>query len=185
VNYYQFFAMNGSEATLSFVARLPDSFPRSSKFELFPVRRVTFFVDSKKELLLQQSPLLTEIDKDEKKFPLVLARNVQGFKMEFWDTRQREWVDEWRETNQIPKTLRLALQIADKPNSPARAVQEIIRIVSVPSQSVAPVWQAPMGGLRPGQQPPGTLPGPNGIPPGGLPPGSLPQQPGVQSPGIR
>lgn len=188
VNYYQFIAENGSEPTLSFVARLPQSFPRSSKFELFPVRRVTFYVDSQKDLLLQQSPILTEIDKDEKKFPLVLARNVQGFNMEFWDTRQREWVDEWKETNQIPKTLRLKLKIADKPNSSSHSVEEIMRIISIPSQSVAPIWQAPMGGpggLRPGQQPPGTMPGPGGVPPGGALPGPMPLQPGMQPPGVR
>ena len=182
LNYYEFVAENGSEATLSFVARLPQSFPRSSKFELFPVRRVTFFVDSKKELLLQQSPILTEIDEDEKKFPLLLARNVEGLEMEFWDNRQRDWVDEWRETNQIPKVVRLTLKIADKPNSPSQAVQEIIRIISVPSQMVAPIWQAPMGGagMRPGQQPPGVVPGPGGMLPGGAMPGPALQQPGIR-----
>lgn len=182
LDYYQFIAENGSDATLSFVARLPQSFPRSSKFELFPVRRVTFFIGSNKELLLQQSPILTEIDEDEKKFPLVLARNVQGLEMEFWDNRQKDWVDEWRETNQIPKVVRLTLKIADKPNSPSQSVQEMIRIISIPSQMVAPIWQAPMGGagMAPGQQPPGVIPGPGGMPPGGVMPG-----PGLQQPGIR
>jgi type II secretion system protein J len=187
LDYYEFIAENGNEATLSFVARLPQSFPRSSKFELFPVRRVTFFVDSGKDLLLQQSPILTEIDEDEKKFPLLLARNVQGLEMEFWDNRQKDWVDEWRETNQIPKVVRLTLKIADKPNSPSRAVQEIIRIISIPSQMVAPVWQAPMGipGMAPGQPPPGGIPGPGGVLPGGAVPNPMLQQPGMMQPGIR
>src|SRR5437016_12730220 len=44
--YYGFLADNGSEASLSFVARLPESFPRNRKFGDLHVRRVTFSVES-------------------------------------------------------------------------------------------------------------------------------------------
>src|SRR6266581_5930440 len=89
--YYGFLADNGSEASLSFVARLPESFPRNRKFGDLHVRRVTFSVESgtesSRQLVLRQSPLLMDLDKDEKEHPLVLAKYVTEFKMDFWDTR--------------------------------------------------------------------------------------------------
>ncbi|MCX6885752.1 MAG: type II secretion system protein, partial [Verrucomicrobia bacterium] len=42
IAYYSFVAENGGEASLSFVARLAKSFPRSGKFGDFDVRRLTF-----------------------------------------------------------------------------------------------------------------------------------------------
>jgi len=120
LNYYEFIAENGNEATLSFVARLPQTFPRSSKFELFPVRRVTFFVDSKKDLLLQQSPILTEID-ETRKIPAGARAQCSGLDMEFWDNRQKDWVDEWRETNQIPKWCGSRLDRGQPNSRPRRA----------------------------------------------------------------
>src|SRR5438128_4933844 len=57
--YYGFLADNGSDASLSFVARLPESFPRNRKFGDLHVRRVTFSVesgaDSAHQLVLRQS----------------------------------------------------------------------------------------------------------------------------------
>src|SRR4029450_7111671 len=44
--YYGFVAENGDEASLSFVARLAKSFPRSGRFGDLDLRRVTFSVES-------------------------------------------------------------------------------------------------------------------------------------------
>src|SRR5216117_3323067 len=67
--YYGFLADNGSEASLSFVARLPESFPRNRKFGDLHVRRVTFAIESgpesSRQLVLRQNPLLMDLDKDE------------------------------------------------------------------------------------------------------------------------
>jgi len=79
---YDYFSADtsGDFATLSFVARLPKSFPRSGRFGDLNVRRVTFAVesghDSKRQLVLRQTPLLMDPDKDkdEQENPLVLAR---------------------------------------------------------------------------------------------------------------
>jgi hypothetical protein len=61
--YYALIAENsGDFATLSFVARLPDSFPRAGRYGGLVVRRVTFSVeagtDSQNQLVLRQEPLL-------------------------------------------------------------------------------------------------------------------------------
>src|SRR5437016_12342166 len=73
--YYGFIAANGSEASLSFVTHLPESFPRNRKFGNLHVRRVTFSVESgpesSRQLVLRQSPLLMELDRDENEHPLV------------------------------------------------------------------------------------------------------------------
>ena len=180
--YYGFLADNGSEASLSFVARLPDSFPRNRKFGDLHVRRVTFSVESgtesSRQLVLRQSPLVMELDKDENEHPLVLAKYVTEFKMEFWDTRANDWVDEWRQTNQLPKLVKFALKLADNANSLHRPQQEITRIVNLPATMVRRDWQVPGPG-RPGT--PGA-PGQPGINPGQPLPGG---QSGTINRGIR
>jgi len=177
-NYYAFVAENGSEAALSFVSRLSPSFPRSGKFAGLDVRRVTFSLegapDGGKQLVLRQTPLLMEMDKDEKNYPLVLAKNVKEFKTEFWDTRTQDWIDEWKFTNQIPVLVKVTLKLADNAYS-SQVRQQVTRVVSLPSVMVQPVWQAP-------RLPPG--PGANGNP--GAPGNPAnPGNPGVPgSPGV-
>jgi type II secretion system protein J len=177
-SYYAFVSENGSEATLSFVSRLSPSFPRSGKFAGLDVRRVTFSLepapDGGRRLVLRQTPLLMEMDKDEKNYPLVLARNVKEFKTEFWDTRQLDWVDEWKSTNQIPVMVKVTLKLADNAYS-SQVRQQVTRIVSLPSVTVQPGWQMPR-----------TQPGPGGVNPNnpnapGTPPGNqpIPGSPGV------
>jgi prepilin-type N-terminal cleavage/methylation domain-containing protein len=173
--YYYFDAENGDSPVLSFVARLSKSFPRSGKFGDLDVRRVTFSVeaapDGSRQLVLRQNPLVMDPDTDEKEHPIVLAKNVRGLEMQFWDSNKNppEWVDEWvgPKTNQLPKMVMLTLKLADNPHS-SQVTEEITRIISIPSMTVPPVWQARgMGG------PPGT-PGAPGIPGPGNPPGLLP-----------
>jgi type II secretion system protein J len=171
--YYGFMAENGDEASLSFVARLAKSFPRSGRFGDLDVRRLTYSVEngaSGRELVLRQAPLVMELDKDEKEHPIVLAKNVKEFGMQFWDARLNDWVDEWKQTNQLPKLLMVTLKFADSAK-PGAADEEITRIISLPAMAVQPMWQMPRVG-----------PGPGGIPPGGVPPGGRPGSPGVIQP---
>ena len=146
-NYYSFVGENGSEASLSFVARLAKSFPRSGKFGDFDVRRLTFSVekgaDSARQLVLRQNPVLMDMDIDEKEHPLVLAKNVQDFQLQFWDMRLNDWIDEWTQTNQIPKLVMVTLKLSDSPYS-TQVHEEITRIVSIPAMAVQPGWQMPM-----------------------------------------
>ena len=182
--YYAFVAENGNEASLSFVARLSKSFLRSGKFGDLDMRRVTFSVepspDGGRQLVLRQNPLVMELDTDEKEHPIVLAKNVKGFEMQFWATDKKppDWVDEWREqkTNQLPSMVMITLKLADSPQS-TRITEEITRIISIPSMTVQPVWQVTRGPGGPG--------GPGGlVPPGGVvPPGGLVPPGGVVHPG--
>jgi type II secretion system protein J len=178
VGYYGFIAENGDEASLSFVARLSRSFPRSGRFGDLDVRRVTFAVQpgsgGGRNLVLRQTPLVMDTDEDETEHPIVLAKNVKEFSMEFWDNRLNDWVDEWKQTNQLPRLITFNLRFADTAQ-PLSPVEEISRVISIPSVTVQPVWQVPR------------MPGAGAIPPGGgtnqpgvLPPGTTP---GIVRPG--
>ena len=110
-----------------------------------------------------------EPDTDEKEHPIVLAKNVKGFEMQFWDSNKNppDWVDEWEEpkTNQLPKLVMLTLKLADNPHS-CQVTEEITRIISLPAMTVQPVWQVPRGGGGPAVQAPGSpgQPGNPGVP---------------------
>ena len=166
-NYYWFKLGNGSEPYLSFVARLPDSFPRHNKFvgEMAGPdsnsRRVTFSLaagaDGEKDLILRQSPILTDMDDDEKQNPLVLARNIKEFKIEWWGTNNLNipgWNTDWDDsmTNTIPQMLRVHLvmgaNIARGKNAPDFAATHIY---TVPSQMMPVVVQRGIGGQFGGQ----------------------------------
>jgi type II secretion system protein J len=164
---YGFVADNGDDATLSFVARLPKSFPRSGKFGDLDARRVTFSLESSqsisaKQLVMRQNPVMMEWDEDEKTHPLVLARFVKEFKFEFVDPRNGQWIDEWVQTNQLPKLVRITLQVADNERT-LRKPTEIVRYISLPSSAVQPQWQRSVAPGQPG------VPGAPGQPPTGQP----------------
>lgn len=164
VDYYGFVAENGSDALLSFVARLPKSFPRGGRFGDQDVRRLTFSVeqtpDGSKELVLRQQSLITEMDQDEQEYPLVLARDVEEFAMEFWDTRVNDWVDEWRQTNQLPKLIKIILSVRQGDGRSLQNVREITQIVAPGSSGTPVAFQTPA--MSPGQ------PGAPGVPGGGF-----------------
>jgi type II secretion system protein J len=180
--YYGFLAENGSEPMLSFVARLSKSFPRSGKFGDLDVRRVTFSVEDE-QLVLRQVPLVMEPDIDEKEHPIILAKHVKDFELKMWDPRANDWVEDWRQTNQIPRMVMFTLRIADNERL-SQPNQEINRIISIPSVAVQPVWQAPrVTGVPPGAVPPGGGAGAV-TPPGSAVPGrGVPGTPGATLPG--
>jgi prepilin-type N-terminal cleavage/methylation domain-containing protein len=160
-------------AWLSFVGRLPPSFPGSGYFGDQVVRRVAFSVeagnDGVNQLLLRQMPLLqTNVDENED-FTIVLARDVKLFGMEFWDARRNDWTDRWLTTNQLPKLVRYALAFG--PAAVATRPEDVtVRVVNLPS-TVVPA-DAQMGrGAGPGAPrvaggvaPPGVVGPPGGQP---------------------
>jgi len=160
VDYYAFVAQNGNDASLSFVAQLPAAFPRGGKFSDCTVRRVTFSLEQAPErdyqLVLRQNHLLMDLDEDEKNHPVVLARNVKKFEMEFWDKKQQDWLDEWTDTNQLPAMVRVTLQFAGT-DPRSRFKEESTSIIALSSVMVQSGWQMPGysgGGIRttrPGQ----------------------------------
>jgi prepilin-type N-terminal cleavage/methylation domain-containing protein len=178
MKYYSFI-VSEDPPELEFTARLPDDFPRNGKFGDLNVRQLQFTVESgpnsEKDLVLRQKPILLDLDPDEQRHPLVLARFVKTFKVECWDTNQTEWTTEWDNTNAIPPLIRVKLvlggddQAAD-PNAPALSVT---RVVAVPSQTMPAVVQTgggPVGGPRGGPVlPPPTIQRPPANPGGGPP----------------
>jgi type II secretion system protein J len=153
MRYYSFLAENGDDASLSFVAKLPQSFPRSGRFGSYDVRRLTFSLepgpDSGRELVLRQNPLLMDLDIDEQEHPVVLAKDVKDFELAFWDLRSGDWIDEWTDTNQLPAMVMFTLRWGSNPSHPGQAREEITRVVALPVTAVPPGSQPPAP-IRPG-----------------------------------
>ncbi len=147
INYYFFSAdTSGDFAALSFVARLPKSFPRSGDFDDQVVRRLTFTVAPAKNrenvLVLRQRPILFDPSVDEEENPLVLARNVKEFTLEFWGQRSKDWETEWLYTNQLPKLIRFTLGFG-QPNQKVLAPEEVFtRVVTLSTMPVPPGMQS-------------------------------------------
>jgi hypothetical protein len=177
VQYYSFDADTAGEfASLSFAARLPKSFPRSGRFGDLSVRRLDFVVeggpDGKKRLVLRQKPLLMDMDRDETQQPLILAKDVNKFLVDFWDPDQGDWSSEWTMSNQLPKMVRITLALGHLDQFSTRAQEAMVAVVALPAQAVRPQWQMPqlgggVGGGRQNQNPangnqqPGNQPGNN------------------------
>lgn len=128
--YYSFFADTaGDFAYLSFVARLPESFPGSGLFAGQSMRRVTFQVDKERNLVLSQSTLL---DISKEPYTIKLAPNTRVFAMEFYNPRKNEWLPEWISTNQLPVLVRVALDFGD-----AKQGNQSVTIRSIPLNAMA------------------------------------------------
>jgi general secretion pathway protein J len=145
VQYYAFIGENGNDASLSFVSRLAKSFPRGGRFGDFDVRRVTFSLEpgpeSGRQLVMRQNPILMNPDIDEEEHPVVLAKNVKEFQLEFWDGHSRDWLDEWTQSNKLPLMVRITLRLTD--DNSTRVVKEAIREIALPAVTVPADWQAP------------------------------------------
>jgi general secretion pathway protein J len=168
--YYSFEAdtSDADFATLSFVSHLPRDFPGNGMFPGQPIRRVTFGVESNpdggRQLYLTQVPMLAPVDDRQPPYKLVLAPNVELFRIQFLDksVTPGEWVDEWDLTNQIPSAVQVALAFGSaKPGSKAPPTV-INQTIAIPSIAVVRAYQLNDGqpGGAPGSNPrPGGLPG--------------------------
>jgi len=168
MGYYTFNVTNGDQPSLSFVARVPDIFPRDGRFDS-NLRRLTYSVeageDSERDLVLRQNPILMDLDANEQQVPLVLARNVKNFTIECWDTNAADWVDGWDSTNSLPPMVRitLALTLENKGGSYNATVPvlAITREIAIPSSTLPAIAQtgSPIGGPGGiGNRPPGINP---------------------------
>lgn len=149
--YYSFILENGSSPELSFTALVPEMFPRNGKFinpntgRSFDLRRLTFSLEQEqngdKNLVLRQNPVLMDMDEDEQKYPLVLAKHISEFTVEGWGTNAATgrvgWMDEWLDTNSIPQMLRVKMVMNRNlkgGNAPSEV--SIARVYSIPSQTM-------------------------------------------------
>jgi hypothetical protein len=157
--YYFFNVANGDTPLLSFASRVPDVFPRNSKFGDFNLRRLTYTLETgdggEKDLMLRQNPILMDMDDDEQKDPLVLARNVKKFIVECWDTNQNDWATEWDYTNSIPPLIRVGLVFGSADGDDSAPDLTVVRAFAMPSSEMPSVVQGGAGG-------PGGLPGGRG-----------------------
>ena len=149
MGYYTFNVTNGQDPGLSFVARLPDIFPRNGRFDS-NLRRLTFSIEnadngSERDLVLRQNPILMDQDADEQQVPLVLARHVKDFMVECWDTNTLDWVDGWDSTNSLPPMVRVTLTQAgdDKGDMYGSAASDIVitREIAIPSSTLPSIAQ--------------------------------------------
>lgn len=132
--YYHFSSdTSGDHAYVTFVARLPASFPGSGLFGDQEVRRVCFYVEDG-NMMLSQGPLLEATKKIGKPYTIALAPGVTLFDMEFYDGLANKWFAEWISTNQLPKMVRVALSFSPKPD---RHKPETITIRSIPLAGVS------------------------------------------------
>ena len=147
--YYSFVVQNGDQPKLSFVARVPAVFPRNGRFGYFNLRRMSFTLepgpDSEKDLVLRQNPILMDVDSDEQSFPLVLARNVQDFVIECWDTNEVKWVDTWDNTNAIPSILRVSLALGGSDARKQDSALAVTRVITLPSMMLPTILQVQRG----------------------------------------
>ncbi len=188
--YYYFIADSSRDmAAVSFVSRLPASFPGVGRYGDQIVRRVTFSTQSGKdgaqELVMSQAPMLLDTNNSSvSAYTLVLARDVTLFTLDFWDIRKNEWVSEWINTNQLPRLVRIALGLGKVGGNASKPQDLVAQVVALPSLSVAGVQAGPgpgfPGGAQPGQ--PGYQPGQPGQP--GFQPGQPGYQPGVPNQGF-
>jgi prepilin-type N-terminal cleavage/methylation domain-containing protein len=138
---YAFVADTSSDfAALSFVATLPDSFPGSGYFQGQFLRRVTLQVERSQEsgfdLMMYQKAVLAPDEANVIAPPLVLAREVSLFQLEFWDRQKNEFVPEWLRTNAIPPAVRFTLGFGAANRSARRSAELVTRVVRLPDNLV-------------------------------------------------
>jgi prepilin-type N-terminal cleavage/methylation domain-containing protein len=153
IGYYLFNIQNGDQPLLNFTAYLPDTFPRTGEFEGstpegvpmdYRLRRLAFFIkqgqNGEKDLVLEQNPILMDLPPAEVNTPLILARNVNDFLIECWNTNTMEWDTTWDATNMLPPLVRVTLAFGDKNSG---AGQIVTREISFPSGTMPTAVQTP------------------------------------------
>lgn len=173
IRHYWFLADTSEDfAKLSFVARLPFSFPGSGLFGAQTVRRVTFEVEpgpkQQQQLVLKQTPLLEPPEAAAKPYSIVLAPDIKRFQIEFLETNRFEWIPEWRFTNQLPRMVRVTLAFGQKGKTSLKPEDIIVQNILLSSLAIPREIEMPIGRR-------GVLPAPVG-------PRPQPNQPGQRPP---
>lgn len=132
---------SGDFAAVSFVSRLPPTFPGNGYFGDQIVRRVTFAVensaDGVPQLVLRQIPILQTNVTLMDQHAIILARDISTFMLEFCQQRANgyEWRSEWDATNQLPKLVRFALAFG-KLEATGKPREAVVRSASLPCSAV-------------------------------------------------
>ncbi len=151
--YYSFATdTSGDNAYISFVARLPMSFPGSGLFQDQDLRRVTFYVKDG-NLMLAQSPVLEATKKIGDPYTIALAPDVSLFDMEFYDGMANKWFAEWISTNQLPRLVRVALAFGKENQNFRRPESMAIRSIPLAGSAITRAGGAVVGGSGQGLAP--------------------------------
>ena len=146
IRYYSFEAdTSGKFPSLSFTSRLPGNFPGSGLFGDQVVRRLTFSVergaDNENQLIMTQWPLLEMVTPESTPYPIMLAREVTAFDLEFFNPQKREWETEFLETNMLPSLIRITLGLGHSSRNSSDPIEVITRVVAPAAVMVTPQYQ--------------------------------------------
>jgi prepilin-type N-terminal cleavage/methylation domain-containing protein len=138
IEYYSFLTDTSSKfAAMSFAGRMPSSFPGSGYYGDEVMRRVTFDVeegpDHVNNLMLTQTPLLAAGFEKTSPYPMVLARDVSAFFLEFWSIKDSDWEQTWDDTNSIPPLIRVTLGVGHAGDDQNTSFALITREVAPPA----------------------------------------------------
>jgi hypothetical protein len=84
---------------------------------------------------MNQSPLLEALNDQNTPYPIVLARDVSIFMLEFWSVQDGEWAVSWDATNQLPPLVRVTLGVGHPANNANVPYDVIVRTIAIPSQA--------------------------------------------------
>lgn len=158
MKYYMFFAdTSGDFAEVSLATRVPDGFLGAQQTKLMNqnVRRVSFYTrpgtDGMRELMMTEVPILAATNNGYEPYTIRLAKDVTHFQLAFFDPQKGEWLDEWKQTNQLPKMVQIALSLGHKVGGVTKPDDVAYSLVALPSVGVGPDVQG--GPIRgPGSQ---------------------------------
>jgi type II secretory pathway pseudopilin PulG len=139
IQFYAFLTDTSSKfASLSVAAHPPQDFPGSGLFGDNVIRRITFDVenvDGTNNLVMNQSPLLEALNDQNTPYPIVLARDVSIFMLEFWSVDNGEWETSFDPTNQFPAMVRITLGVGHPANNADIPYDVIVRTVKMPAEA--------------------------------------------------
>lgn len=156
MKYYLFFAdTSGDFAEVSLATRVPDSFLGAQQTKLLnqKVRRVSFFTrsgeDGMRDLMMREASILAVTNSGDYSYTVRLAKGVTHFQLAFYDAQKGEWLDEWKQTNQLPKMVQIALGLGRRVGNSTKPDDVAYSLVALPSVGVGADVQ---GGLPPRAQ---------------------------------
>jgi type II secretory pathway pseudopilin PulG len=166
MKYYMFYAdTSGDYATVSLATRVPDSFLGAQQTKLLNqrVRRVSFFTEPSeaglRDLIMTEQSILAVTNSGDYFYKVRLAKDVTHFQLAFYDAQKGEWLDEWTQTNQLPKMVQIALGLGRRVGNTTKPDDVAYSLVALPSVGVGPDVQGtfPRNPVLPGQPPPPPL----------------------------
>ena len=144
--YYTFVAeSSGDYADVEFSARLPNSFPGVGRYGGSLLRRVRFTVEPGKqnnnELVMYEKPFLLPPDNDFNPYRLVLSRDVSLFMVEFFDAQKGEYSRDWKQTNALPRLVRVAVGLGHQSGSSGTPQDLVTTTIAIPATAIGRDFQ--------------------------------------------